>query len=142
MVDLLQKPIEGDTSFVEARDKAAKHGEAPCNCLYPLYVLNWSHPRDVRDLLWVGFDAALEDDKTQQHTPRDPENTFLGVEFDAIRSKFCKGLLKIGNEVVNPLGLHYDVVDVGLNGSPDEVSEASEHTSLVCRPSIFQSERH
>ena len=63
-VDFLQKPIEGETSFAEARDKAAKHGEAPCNPLYPLYVLNQAHPRDGQDLLWVGFDVVLRDDKT------------------------------------------------------------------------------
>ena len=42
----------------------AERGKAPYNSLYPLYVLNWAHPRDGRDLLWVGFDAALGDDKT------------------------------------------------------------------------------
>ena len=51
-------------------------------------------------------------------------------------------MLEISNEVVSPLGLHYDVVDVGLNGSPDEVSEASEHTSLVRCPNVLQTERH
>ena len=40
MVGLLQKPIEGDTSFAEARDEAAERDEAPCNSLYPLHVLN------------------------------------------------------------------------------------------------------
>ena len=64
----------------------AKHGEALCNLLYPLYVLNRAHPHDGRDLLWVGFNAALRDDKTLQHTPWDPKNAFLGVEFDAICS--------------------------------------------------------
>ena len=47
-VDLLQEPIEGETSFVEARDKAAERGEAPCNSLYPLCVLNQAHPHDGR----------------------------------------------------------------------------------------------
>ena len=84
----------------------------------------------------------LEDDEAEQHTPRDLENTFLGIEFDAIRSKFRKGLLKISNEVVSPFGLNYDVVNVGLNGPPDEVPEASEHTSLVRCPSVFQAKRH
>ena len=35
MVGLLQKPIEGETSFAEAQDEAAERGEAPCNSLYP-----------------------------------------------------------------------------------------------------------
>ena len=60
--------IEGDTSFVEVRDKATECGEAPYNSLYPLYILNRAHPHDGRDLFWVGFDAALRVDKTQQHT--------------------------------------------------------------------------
>jgi len=38
-VGLLQKPIEGETSFAEARDKAAEHGKAPYNLMYPLYIL-------------------------------------------------------------------------------------------------------
>ena len=60
---------------------------------HPLYVLDQAHPRDGRDLLRVGFDATLEDDKTQQHTPRVSKNTFLGVEFDAVCSEFHEGLL-------------------------------------------------
>ena len=55
---------------------------------------------------------------------------------------FCKGLLKIGYEVVSPFGLDHDVIKVGLNGPPDEVPETLEHTTLVCSPSILQSERH
>ena len=73
---------------------------------------------------------------------QDPKNTFLGIEFDAIRLEFCKGLLKIGNEMVSPFGLDHDVVHVGLNGPPDEVPEILEHTMLVCSPSVLQIERH
>ena len=86
IVGLLQEPIE-------VRDKAAEHSKAPYNSLYPLYVLNRAHPHDGQDLLWVGFDAMLGDDKTQQHIPWDPENILLKVEFDAICSEFCEGLL-------------------------------------------------
>ena len=93
MVGLLQKPIERETSFTKARDKAAKHSEAPCNLLYPLYVLNQAHPHDGRDLLQVAFDAALGDDEPKQHTPWDPKNALLEVEFDAVCSEFCEGLL-------------------------------------------------
>ena len=46
VVGLLQKPIEGETLFAQARDEAAKRGEAPCNSLYPLHVLNRAHPCD------------------------------------------------------------------------------------------------
>ena len=84
----------------------------------------------------------LRDDEAEQHAPRDPENTFLGIEFDAIRSEFCKGLFKIGNEVVSLFGLNYDVVNVGLNSPPDEVPEAFEHTMLVHSPNILQTKRH
>ena len=75
----------------------AKCGEAPCNSLHPLYILNWTHPCDGRDFLWVGFDATLEDDETEQHAPQDPKNALLGIEFDAVCSEFCEGLLKISN---------------------------------------------
>ena len=79
----------------------------------------------------------LGDDEAEQHAPRDPKNTLLGIEFDAIRLEFHKGLLKISNEVVSPFGLNYDVANVGLNGPPDEVPKTLEHTMLVCSPCIF-----
>ena len=46
VVGLLQKSIKGETSFAEARDEVAKRGEASCNSLYPLHVLNRAHPCD------------------------------------------------------------------------------------------------
>ena len=49
-------------------------------------------------------------------------------------------MLKIGNEVVSPFGLNYDVINVGLNGPLDEVPEAFEHTALVRSPSVLQTE--
>ena len=64
MVSLLQEPIEGETSFTKVSDKVTERGEAPYNLLYPLYVLNQAHPRDGRDLLWVGFKATLGNNKT------------------------------------------------------------------------------
>ena len=51
-------------------------------------------------------------------------------------------MLKIGDKVANPFGLNYDVVNVGLNGLPDEVPEAFEHTALVSSPDVLQTERH
>ena len=75
----------------------------------------------MNNLLRVGFDAALGDDEAKQHAPRDPKNTFFGIEFDAVCPEFRKGLFKVGDKVVSPFGLDYDVVDVGLNGPPDEV---------------------
>ena len=79
----------------------------------------------------------LGDDEAEQHTPREPKNTFLGIEFDAIRLEFCKGLLKISNEVVSPFGLNYDVVNVGLNDPPDEVPEASSIQRWYVAPAFF-----
>ena len=84
----------------------------------------------------------LGDDEPKQHAPWDPKNTLLGVEFDAVCSEFCKGLLKIGYEVVSPFGLNYDVIDIGLNGPPNEVPKVGEHTTLVSCPSVLQTKRH
>ena len=128
---------KGETSFAEVPDESAEGGEAPYDSLNPLYVLNWAHPCDGRNLLWVGLDAAFGDDEAEQHAPQDPENTFFGNEFDVVRPEFHKDLLKIGNQVVGLFGLDYDVVDVGLNGSHDEVFETFEHTSLVRGPSVL-----
>ena len=139
MVGLLQKPIEREASFIEAQNEIAEHGEAPRNS-YQLYDLNRTHPCDGQDLLWVGFDATLGDDETQQHTPRDPENALLRVELNAVCSEFCEGLLKVSYDLVSPSRLDHDVVHVGLNGSPDEVLETLEHTTLVCSSCFFQTE--
>ena len=87
--------------------------------MYPLYVLNWAHPCDGQDFLWVGFDATLGDDETEQHAPRDLKNTFFRIEFDAICPEFRKGSFEVGDKVVSPFGLNYDVVDIGLNDPPD-----------------------
>ena len=69
-----------------------------------------------------------------------PENTFLGIEVDAICPEFSKGSFKIGDKVVSPFGLNYDVINIGLNSPPDEVPETLAHTMLVCSPSILQTE--
>ena len=45
-------------------------------------------------------------------------------------------------ELVSPFGLDHDVIYIGLNGSPDEVSETLEHTTLVRSPSVLQVEWH
>ena len=40
------------------------------------------------------------------------------------------------------LGLDYDVIHVSLNGSPDEVSKAFGHATLVRSPSVLESKWH
>ena len=47
-------------------------------------------------------------------------------------------MFKVGDKVVSSLGLDYDVIDIGLNGSPDEVSETLEHTTMVRSPAFFR----
>ena len=136
-VGFLQESIKGETSFAEVRDESAEGGEAPYDSLNPIYVLNQAHPCDGGNLLWVGFDATLGDNEADQHAPRDPKNTFFGIEFDVICPEFHKGSFKVDDKVVSSFGLNYDVVDVGLNGPPDEVPEAVEHTTLVSCPSIL-----
>ena len=84
----------------------------------------------------------LEDDETQQHTPRYHKNTLLGVELNAICSEFCEGLLKVGYDLVNPFGLDHDIIHIGLNGSPDEAPETFEHTTLVRSPNVLQTKWH
>ena len=79
----------------------------------------------------------LGDDKTQQHTPWDPKNTLLGIEFDVVGLEFCKSLLQINYEMVSSFGLDYDVINVGLNGPPDEVPKTFEHTTLVCSHNVL-----
>ena len=73
----------------------------------------------------------LGDDESKQHAPWDPKDAFLGVELDAILLELPEGLLQVSHELVGSLGLDYDVVHVSLNGSPDEVSKAFGHATLV-----------
>ena len=49
-------------------------------------------------------------------------------------------MLKIGYEVVILFGFDHDVVNIGLNGPPNEIPEALEHTTLVCSPNVLQTE--
>ena len=72
----------------------------------------------------------LKDNETKQHTPRDPKNTLLGVELNAVCSEFCEGLLSL-------FGLDHDVIHVGLNGSPNEIPKTLEHAALVCSPHVL-----
>ena len=55
---------------------------------------------------------------------------------------FCEGLLKVVYDLVSLFGLDHDVIHVGLNGSPNEVPETLEHTTLVRSPSVLQIEWH
>ena len=80
----------------------------------------------------------LGDDEPKQHAPRDPKNTFFGIELDAVHPEFRKGAFNVGNKVVSPLGFDYDVIDIGLNGSPNEVSETLEYTSMVFSSHVFR----
>jgi hypothetical protein len=52
--------------------------------------LNRTHPSDGHDLLWVGFDATLRDDKSDKHTFWDPTDIFLGLSFMSFSQSFSK----------------------------------------------------
>ena len=77
----------------------------------------------------------LKDNETKQHTPRDPKNTLLGVELNAVCSEFCEGLLSL-------FGLDHDVIHVGLNGLPDKILETLKHATLVRSPHVLLAERY
>ena len=44
--------------------------------------------------------------------------------------------------MVSLFGLDHDVINIGLNGPPDEVPETLEHTMLVCSPNVLQTKWH
>ena len=100
--------------------------------------MNQAHFGDDRDLLGDGLDAALRDDESEQHTPWDPKNALLGVEFDAVCLEFHEGLLLVGYDLVSRFGFDHDVVDIGLDGLPDEIPETLEHAALVRSPRVLQ----
>ena len=47
-------------------------------------------------------------------------------------------MLSVGYDLASLFGLDHDVIHVGLNGSPDEVSEILEHTTLVHSLTFFR----
>ena len=49
-----------------------------------LQVLDRAEAMDCRDLLRIGLDATLGDDKPKEHSLWDPEDALLGVEFDPV----------------------------------------------------------
>jgi hypothetical protein len=55
--------------------------------------------------------------------PLGPQNIFLRIEFDLVSSEFFECELKVDYQVVDPLGLDYDVIHIRLYGSPDEVAK-------------------
>ena len=55
---------------------------------------------------------------------------------------FSQSFVKVGYDLVSPFGLDHNVVYVGLNGSPNEVAETLEYTTLVRSPSVLQTEWH
>ena len=67
-----------------------------------------------------------------------PKTHFSGFKLNVVCSEFCKGLPKVGYDLISPFGLDHDVVHVGLNGSPNEPPETFEHTMLVHSPRIFR----
>ena len=46
-------------------------------------------------------------------------------------------MFEVGDKVVGPFGLNYNFINVGLNGLPNEVPKAVEHTALVSCPSVL-----
>ncbi|WP_223699835.1 hypothetical protein, partial [Escherichia coli] len=65
--------------------------QASRDVLNSLYVSNQPHVVDGRYFLWIGFNATHGGDKTQQHTPRNPENALFRVKFDALVSQPFEG---------------------------------------------------
>ena len=124
--------VQRQAFFAKARDEAAQGRKASHNPLHSLEVSDWSHVGHGRDLLWVGLDATF----------RDYEDTFLGVELDALLSKAFEGYLQVIDEITSLSGLDHDIVHVGLDGSPDVLAKDLGHASLVCGPYISETERH
>jgi hypothetical protein len=93
-------------------------------------------------LLWIGFDAMPKDNKAKKHAPRDPEDAFLGVQFDVLGSERSEGLIEVSYQIIRSFSFDYDVIYVSLNGPPDEVPKNGEHTVLVCGPRVFEAKRH
>ena len=67
-----------------------------------------------------------------------PKTHFSGLSL----MPFAQSSAKVGYDLVSLFGLDNDVVHIGLNSSPDEVSETLEHTTLVHSPCILQTKRH
>jgi hypothetical protein len=96
----------------------------------------------LRLVIRVGFNAALGDNKAEQLAFRHPEDAFLSVELDPVRSEMHEGLLQVLDQVVGLPGLDHNAVDVNLNDLFDKAIEASLHVALVHHPGILEAEGH
>jgi hypothetical protein len=117
--------------------KAAQIRKASHDPLYSFQVFDRSHVGDGRDFLQVGIDASLGNDEPQEHASGDSEDTFLGVEFHALRPQTLECRFKVREEVGGFPRLDYDVINVSLDRSADVLSEHVVHAPLVCRTCIF-----
>jgi hypothetical protein len=79
-----QEPVEGQALLAEPRNEAAQGGEAPQHLLDPLEVSNRTHLLEGSNLFWVGLDASLGNNVSQQHASRHAKDTLFGVQFHPV----------------------------------------------------------
>jgi hypothetical protein len=91
VVGFFQQPVYGEPSFAKARNESVEGDEALRDSLHPLEVVNCPHVCDGHGFFRFGFNAALRDEKSRQHTPTDPKTHFSGLSLmsftSACRSK-------------------------------------------------------
>jgi hypothetical protein len=134
--------VEGQTLLAKPRDEAAQCGKAAQHLLDPLEVSNRARPVEGRDLFWVGLDAPLGDNVSQQHAARHPEDAFFGVRFHPVSPQAIERNAQIVDQVVR-LPCFYDyVIYIRLNGLPDVVSENVLHTSLIRSTCVSEAKWH
>jgi hypothetical protein len=73
---------------------------------------------------------------------RNTEDTFLRVELDVLSLEAFERDVKVINQVVDPLGFDYDVINVGLDDWPDVFHKNVLHASLVRSPRVPETEGH
>jgi hypothetical protein len=108
--------------------------------LYALQISDRSHFGDRCDFFRIGFDASLGNDEPQEHVSWDAKDTHLGVELDVFCFKAFERDTEVINQIVDPFGFDYDIVNVGLYGWPDVFPEDVLHASLVRSPRVSEIE--
>jgi hypothetical protein len=102
--------------------------------LYALQISDRAHFGDRYNFFRIGFDASLGNDEPKEHASRNAKDTLLGVELDVFYFEAFERDTEVTNQIVDPFGFDYNVVNIDFYGWPDVFPENILHALLVRRP--------
>jgi hypothetical protein len=95
VVELFHQVVQWQAALSESCYETAKSYETARDTLYALQVLDRPHVCVAEIFLGLGFNAAFQHDKAEEHAPRNPENTLLEVKLHPVLSHLCEYLREV-----------------------------------------------